>query len=161
MWHWFFKGGVIMYPLLLCSVATLGIIIERLWSFPGLLRQGRQLVQDSTLNPAEKERYAERIVRQLQQGLGILDVVVTASPMLGLLGTVFGVIRSFQSLGGDAAGVSIANVGKGLSEALVCTATGLTIAITALVAYHLFRQKIDSFIDGFNDGLGEEERPAC
>jgi biopolymer transport protein ExbB len=161
MGQWFFKGGVTMYPLLLCSVATLGIIIERLWSFPRLLRRGRELYHDSRLSATEKERYAERLVRQLQQGLPILDIVVTASPMLGLLGTVFGVIRSFQSLGGDAAGVSIANVGKGLSEALICTATGLTIAIVALVAYHLFRQRIDGFIDWFNDGLAEEERPAC
>lgn len=160
MWQWFFKGGVVMYPLMAGSVMTIGIILERVWSYPALLRQGRLFYQEDGLSPREKERAAERIVRQLQNGLPILEIVVTAAPMLGLLGTVFGVIRSFQSLGGDAAGVSIGNVGQGLSEALICTATGLTIAIIALVAHHLLRQRIDGFIDWCNEQIGGEEE-AC
>lgn len=160
MWDWFFKGGAVMYPLLACSIVTVGIILERIWSYPALLRLGRRIYEEAGTGPKEKERSSEKIIRQLQQGLPVLEIVVTASPMLGLLGTVFGVIRSFQSLGGDAAGVSIGNVGKGLSEALICTAAGLTVAIIALVAHHLLRQRIDAYVDWCNEQLIEEEQ-AC
>ena len=72
--------------------------------------------------------------RRLFAGLAILDTVVTAAPLLGLLGTVLGILHTFNVLGGGQATRSMEAVGRGIAEALITTATGLLIALPALVA---------------------------
>jgi biopolymer transport protein ExbB len=68
--------------------------------------------------------------RRLQRGLGLLDTVMTASPLLGLLGTVTGIIRSFTAL--STAGTQATQLSLGIAEALYTTAFGLAIAIPTL-----------------------------
>jgi len=161
MWQWFVKGGAIMYPLLLCSVLALGIILERLWSYPPLLRRGREVLQTG-LPPGEQEKAAAQLVRSLQQGLPILDTIVTIAPMLGLLGTITGVIHSFELLGRGVMELNKANLGAGLAEALITTEAGLFIAIPTLVVVNYLRQRIEVFVDWFNTRLaGEEEGSPC
>ncbi len=70
---------------------------------------------------------------RLKRGLGWLSMIVTMAPLLGLLGTVLGMIRAFAVVGGDIGAPTI--ITGGVSEALVATATGLTVAIIAL-AFH-------------------------
>ena len=76
--------------------------------------------------------------RRLFAGLTILDTVVTAAPLLGLLGTVTGILHTFSVLGGEPATRSMQAVGHGIAEALITTATGLVIAIPTLVALNYF-----------------------
>ncbi len=80
----------------------------------------------------------------LKNYLNYLDVIVTLSPLLGLLGTVVGMIGSFNVLS-VAEGQPFAITG-GVAEALVCTATGLFVAIIALVAYTYLAQQVSHFV---------------
>ena len=82
---------------------------------------------------------AEEVRPQFERGLIILSTVVTAAPMLGILGTVVGIIQSFELLGGDASISDPRQVSGGIAEALITTATGLVIALIALFPYMIFR----------------------
>jgi len=70
--------------------------------------------------------------------LGILGTIVTAAPLLGILGTVSGIIKSFALLGGRSM-PDPAHVSHGIAEALVATASGLTLALATLFPYMIFR----------------------
>ena len=86
---------------------------------------------------------AEEIRPAFERGLLLLSTVVTASPMLGILGTVTGIIASFELLGGDATITDPGQVSGGIAEALVSTAAGLVVALTALFPYMVFRGRQD------------------
>ena len=97
------------------------------------------------------EDVGRREVARLSRFLVILETVAAAGPLLGLLGTVFGMIEVFSV-------ISIAGVGHagllsgGIAEALITTAAGLTIGVPALIAYNLFDSRVDTYankIDGY------------
>jgi biopolymer transport protein TolQ len=75
---------------------------------------------------------------KLERNMGWLATTASVSPFIGLLGTVLGIIRSFEQLSGAQASSSLRAVGPGISEALVATAVGLFAAIPAAVAYNYF-----------------------
>ena len=81
---------------------------------------------------------------RLKRGLGWLSMIVTMAPLLGLLGTVLGMIRAFAVVGGDIGAPTI--ITGGVSEALVATATGLTVAIIALGFHSYCAAKVNDFI---------------
>lgn len=90
------------------------------------------------------EGAASHAAAQLRNYLNYLDVIVTMSPLMGLLGTVVGMINSFNVL-------SISNgqpfaITGGVAEALVCTATGLMVAIMSLIVYTYFTHCLDNYI---------------
>jgi len=96
---------------------------------------------------AWKEFFDETAARTIEQQrpllerfLGFLATMGAVAPFLGLLGTVFGIIRSFVSLG-DA---SMSDLNAGIAEALVATAAGLIVAIPASAAYNYFRIRVDA-----------------
>jgi len=78
----------------------------------------------------------------LEQNLGILATIGSVSPYIGLFGTVWGIMTSFQALG-SAQQVTIAMVAPGISEALIATAMGLFAAIPAVIAYNRFIANVD------------------
>ncbi len=81
-------------------------------------------------------------IEQTRRGLMILDTVITLSPLLGILGTVSGIITSFDLLG--AMGIQDPKaVTGGIAQALITTAAGLTIAIIALIPYNAFIRKTE------------------
>lgn len=83
---------------------------------------------------------AESEIERMKKGLATLDTIITLSPLMGILGTVSGIIVSFDLLGQS----GIANpkaVTGGISQALITTAAGLTIAIVTLIPYNAFRHK--------------------
>ncbi len=91
------------------------------------------------------EDTGRREVKRLSRFLVVLETVAAASPLLGLLGTVFGMIKVFSV-------ISIAGVGQagllsgGIAEALITTAFGLSIGIPALIAFNFFDSQVDNFV---------------
>lgn len=174
----FSQGGVVMWPLLICSVLAIALIIERgvFWyriysRQQRLLREVIKLYRhEPTLVPAKLKQYrdvpmariflsaveledpnpeefrlaleseAQAEIPSLKRFSNIFDTIIALSPLLGLLGTVLGLINSFSSLNlGDIGGTSGAGVSAGISEALVSTAAGLIVAISTLVFANIFR----------------------
>lgn len=80
----------------------------------------------------------------LKRGLNWLSMMVTMAPLLGLLGTVLGMIRSFQAIGADANSPMV--ITGGVSEALIATASGLTVAIVALAFYTYCSARINTYL---------------
>jgi biopolymer transport protein ExbB len=175
MWQFFIKGGIMMIPLVFCSILGLVIVLERIlfYNFRNQTpeRAFKQLKHNLNQGKLDEARYlaaswqtplgriAESVINQwqsggalveetaqnagelelqgLQRGLGLLDTVVTASPLLGLLGTVAGIIKSFTALS-VASGGQAAQLSAGVAEALYNTAYGLAIAIPALFFVNIF-----------------------
>ena len=173
MWELLKQGGVVMYPLALCSLLTIGILIERLWHFmradrdPQAVLSRAQAALAKQENPGAQWRDepapAVRVVgaalarrsepravleehlratlanENLRLGahLGIVGTIGNIAPFVGLFGTVLGIIRAFRDIGQvGAAGPAV--VATGISEALIATAAGLVVAISAVIVYNLF-----------------------
>jgi len=107
----------------------------------GLLRYGhpREDIEKTIENAALYE------LDRLERGMGVLATTANVAPMLGFLGTVTGMIKSFATLAAE----GLTNPGKvaaGISEALITTATGLIIAIPAQLAYNWYTTKINRFV---------------
>ena len=83
------------------------------------------------------ERARQRLTAQFKKHLWILGTVGSASPFVGLLGTVVGIVRAFHSMAEKGAG-GFSVVAGGISEALVATAAGLIVAIISVLAYNTF-----------------------
>lgn len=78
----------------------------------------------------------------MRRGLPVLDTIVTLSPLLGLLGTIIGMINSFQIMAVSGMGQPHAVTG-GVAEALIATATGITVAVISLIPYNYFLSRIE------------------
>jgi len=107
------------------------------------------------------ERASQRAVSELERGISTLGTIASVAPFIGLFGTVLGVMRAFKDLA-SAAGAGPGIVAVGISEALICTAAGLLVAIPAVAAFNHFNSRISRFdeelrwmIDEVLDGLAE------
>ena len=177
----FKSGGPVMYALLLCSICTAVIMIERGMFYH---RAGKNLgifvdnLPDMLLNKSWNDAYADAAqednaaafvvqegiraaaegkdlrlaldtaystaAAELRAHLNYLSMIVTLSPLLGLLGTIAGMISSFQIFNLQA-GQPMAITG-GIGEALIATAAGLCVGIFALVVHTVFAQKMDDIL---------------
>lgn len=161
MMEFFRAGGMLMWPLLFLSVAALALIVERTLVFRSLscptfapereavlsafdrapgyeafakaLRDGREAALLSASND---------IVAQLERRLSVLSVIARLSPLLGLLGTVFGMIDTFASVASAAGGVEMTQLADGIWQALITTAAGLSIAIPVVFVLSLFESQV-------------------
>lgn len=97
----------------------------------------KQMVKDKALLETAVQSAGAAEVKRLERGLGMLDTIVTASPLLGLLGTVTGIIKSFTALSVGGA-VQATQLSLGIAEALYTTAFGLAIAIPSLFFLNYF-----------------------
>lgn len=88
------------------------------------------------------ERQALREVQTLKRGLGLLATVGSTAPFVGLLGTVMGIVNSFQSMAATGSG-GLGTVSAGIAEALITTALGLLVAIPAVMAYNFLQGWVD------------------
>ncbi len=87
-------------------------------------------------------RAASQELARFQQGMATLDTVITAAPLLGLLGTVTGMMKTFGSMSGDLSSAAGAITG-GVAEALIATACGLAIAIVGLLPYNYLNARTE------------------
>ncbi len=86
-----------------------------------------------------------RAIESLERRLRGLAVIAQGAPLLGLLGTVTGMINAFMSIEQSAGQVNVSSLAGGIWEALLTTAFGLIVAIPALFAYHFFETKVDRY----------------
>lgn len=89
-------------------------------------------------------RAANKELQRLQQGLAVLDTCITAAPLLGLLGTVTGMMSTFGALGEGDIGASAGKITGGVGEALIATACGLIVAIIGLFPYNILNARIEA-----------------
>jgi biopolymer transport protein ExbB len=101
----------------------------------GILHRGQQ--PDKAMEAAG---IAE--VSQLKRGLSVLDTVITLGPLLGLLGTIIGMIDSFGIMAETGLGNPHAVTG-GVAEALICTAAGICVAVITLIPYNYFLSQVE------------------
>ena len=132
------QGGRIELDALagLCRSSFLGVIF-----LAGLenAHRGRDAMKESM------EEAANGVVHDMERYLTALGTIASISPLLGLLGTVVGMIRIFTALVGS--GIGDPNVfAAGISEALVTTAVGLGVAITALIFHRYLLRKVDDLV---------------
>jgi biopolymer transport protein ExbB/TolQ len=99
------------------------------------------------------ERVKERETSNLRRGLAFLGTTASATPFIGLLGTVVGILGTFQLLKGGT--VTINEIGPKISEALVSTALGLGVAIIAAMAFNFFTSRVEQFVIDMNDVSSE------
>ncbi len=101
--------------------------------------------QDRTSLKEVVEDTGRHVVHELERYLNTLGTIAAISPLLGLLGTVTGMIRTFSALTANTAGDPSALAG-GISEALITTAAGLMVAIPALIGYRYLRGRVDALV---------------
>lgn len=182
MYNLFIKGGFLMWPIALCSVVSLTIIMERLYYFNKTRPKSKNLSERVHLllknnkvadafsaaeedksflgrflcvglrvmnQPAEEKqkilrRAGSRELEQADARLRVLSVIGNISTLLGLTGTVTGMIQTFmkiEKIGGIA---EVAVLAGGIWEALLTTAAGLFVAIPTLIFYHYFEGVVDN-----------------
>ena len=184
------KGGVLVIPILLCSVFALAIFLERLIRFArlrkrgeGLARKVAGLIQEGddaaayeaavesnspmgyvlaqALEVKHKERETletvivhatEEQVRDLSSYLQALATIGNITPLLGLLGTVIGMIKAFmviQEMGGK---VNAAVLAGGIWEAMLTTALGLSVALPIILAHSYLVSRVNKYEARLQDG---------
>jgi biopolymer transport protein ExbB len=184
------KGGVLVIPILLCSVLALAIFLERLIRFArmrsrgaGLAKKianllkkgkdhqayelagssdspmGRVLTQAMEVKDQDRETMetvivhaTEEEVRGLSSYIQALATIGNIAPLLGLLGTVIGMIKAFmviQQMGGK---VNAAVLAGGIWEAMLTTALGLAVALPTMVAHSYIVARVDKYEARLQDG---------
>ncbi len=88
---------------------------------------------------------ARQLVSRMERGLPALGIIVELGPLLGLVGTVLGMVRLFADVAQRGLGEATM-VSQGISEALIATLTGLTVAIPALIAHGYYTRKVDNLV---------------
>ena len=98
------------------------------------------------------EDYAPKAIHGLEKRLNAMILISGISPLIGMTGTVTGMISSFNAMA-EAAGLDAGAVAGGISEALITTAAGLIIAIPAVVAYNYFTNRIEVYNMAIEAGI--------
>ena len=130
---------------------------EYITGLEALREEGPEDVGDFDLVDAvnrQMERTKEREIANLKRGLTMVATTGSTAPFVGLLGTVVGIINSFQGLSGDGGG-GLGAVAGGISEALFATAVGLLVAIPAVMAFNAFNGRVEGFTIDMNDVASE------
>lgn len=168
------QGGWVMLPLLICSLVSVTVIIERVLFFKRITAAGKPdqllgLVQQKTIgealdlanqsslpimrvltagiqHPDDSEEAMEAAgideIAGMRKGLPVLDTIITLSPLLGLLGTILGMISSFHIMAATGMGQPHAVTG-GVAEALIATAAGISVAVLTLIPHNYFLARIE------------------
>jgi biopolymer transport protein ExbB/TolQ len=121
--------GIVAYPLLLCSIMACAIVLRQLAFVWNLYRTKATLDEDDII-PSE----------------AFLRFIVHFTPMLGLLGTVLGIMSSFKSISNMKGAVSPSLISAGLHEALLTTIFGLSIALCSLFMLTVIEEMCKCFV---------------
>jgi biopolymer transport protein ExbB len=183
IWNFILTGGIVMFPLLICSIIALVLIIEKIITLkktkiirPDIIDILSHITNMEDVHLAlsfcqkkkgpfanlvftslnslnlETQEIKELItdegrqeIRSLERGLPALETIAAITPILGLLGTVIGMIRVFKVIAIQGVG-DPAILSGGISEALVSTAAGLAVALPTLVFYNYLSNKAENLV---------------
>jgi len=154
------KGGPLMWPILVCSILALAITIHKTIQFKVVLKGMRRSASDLLDSPvqqlaaylhalahgADQEHTslaASQDLNSLEKGVGALSLIAAIAPLLGLTGTVLGMIDSFRVIAAHGSSAQVGLLAKGIWEALITTAAGLLVAIPVECAYHYLQRCLD------------------
>ena len=123
------------------------------------LRKYKEMITDTELNTEQKVMNIQKEVEEatalelpmLEKNLVFLSTIASVATLLGLLGTVLGMITSFAALGAEGGGNAAAELSRGISEALYNTALGIGTSAVAIIMYNIFTTKIDSITYGIDE----------
>jgi biopolymer transport protein ExbB/TolQ len=174
MWDLFRQAGWVAWPLGLCSVLAVGIVLERLVTLGNLARLEEEafaaLLRDGDPGPTGSAAPVAAVLAavrplrgagedtifqavevalgqqrlRLRRYLAGLATIGSTAPFIGLFGTVLGVMTAFRGM--SQSGLSGETMASGISEALSATALGLLVAIPAVFAYNYFVGRVQSFM---------------
>ncbi len=102
-------------------------------------------------------RAANQELNRFQQGLAIIDTCITAAPLLGLLGTVIGMMNTFGALGTGDIAANAGQITGGVGEALIATSCGLAIAIIGLLPFNLLNNRVEEARHNISDAANALE----
>lgn len=177
------SGGLLMAPIIFCSILAMGIICERAWTLqkkkilpPEMVTQVWKLARAKKLDTKTlkhlkdssplgtilaaglmsrslgrdvmKESIAEsgrQITHKLERFLNTLGTIANITPLLGLLGTVLGMIKVFAAIVSHGVGDPTI-LADGISQALITTAAGLTVAIPCVIFHRYFDGLVDAYV---------------
>ena len=182
MFQFFINGGPLMYPLLLCSIATVAYGIERAYHYiragkgkdaperiHALIERGEAVealaIAEATPGPVaavlvEGLRHrgidvvmmeeavslaGGRELKRLNKNLHILELIGRLAPLMGLLGTVLGMVEAFRQVAASKGAVDPSVLAGGIWEALITTVAGLCVAIPAMILHHFFEDRVNEF----------------
>jgi len=177
------KGGILMIPILICSLAVVTIVLERIYYFvksapnsngfmDNIIAEIKEKNEKEALNKTKAlkgvvpkviaagireyinhkaEHYIEKAISRtgthelylLEQNLRGLNVIANVAPLLGLLGTVLGMIKAFMQIEVLGGSVDPSSLAGGIWEAMTTTAAGLTVAIPSLLFYNYFMGRVN------------------
>ena len=170
----FVKGGGFMWPLLILSIIAVIIILERFIFYAirryqlrktisqlesanapsrstnPLLQVGRVFAaeakggEEHCLNVTERE--SSRIIHQHERGLRTLALIAAISPLIGLLGTVWGMVIAFSQIAKLGESVSPGDFADGIWSGLLTTVAGLLVAIPAMSMAKIFEARVDKLV---------------
>jgi len=169
---YFAQGGIFIYIIIACSLISVAIMIwkalvlqekriiptklemtilqgeENISSLEPIFRDDNsvlsRLCRLIAQNPAEDlvEAAASKELNRLRGGLNIIEVIITIAPLLGLLGTVSGLVTVFGDFGGEQNNSEIA---KGIAQALSTTIAGLAVAVPSVIAFSYFNRTLETY----------------
>ncbi len=153
------KGGFLMYPILFCSIVGLAIWINKFLQFRKIFKELGSPFQDlqkkapailvpileGFRNQADEKEISligSKQIRKIEAGLSWLGLIATITPLLGLTGTVTGMIKAFMVIEMSPS-VNPSMLAGGIWEALMTTAAGLLVAIPIHVGHHYLEKEAD------------------
>ena len=153
----FIKGGLLMYPILLCSLAGAALLSNKFLQYRRILKEmGRRDVLkakpailvplltalENGGNEKELSVIGTRQVREMEKGLSWLVLIATIAPLLGFTGTITGMIKAFMVIASSTS-VNPSMLAGGIWEALITTAGGLFVAIPIHIGHHYLGKQAD------------------
>lgn len=180
MWNWFEQGGIFMWPIAVCSLLGVAVIIDRAYAhYQTRLNYDRflqKLRQDLKLCPMKKpdwleddccpvcrvaalymdhlrqperirneaiKREGDRALQRLTRRMSLLSSIAHVSPLFGLLGTVYGLVETFQAIEASGGRVEVEVLAGGIWAALITTVAGLCVGIPALLGHQYFHHRVE------------------
>ena len=126
-------------------------LLEAMGSIALLKRFSDLMASSHPQREASLRIEGEAVVRKLEKHLSMLSILARLAPLMGLLGTVLGMISTFSEIASAQAGVNMNQLAGGIWQALITTAAGLVIAIPALFFLHHFQSRVNSVASALSE----------